>query len=140
MLRREVEQTSMSTRAVVDRQSVNSRVLPRFMSCKQLASNEMEAIKIAKAFEASLNSSFISVSISIRVQVLEKLVELSSTTGSDTAAINEEKVLRWPHFNNFVLKNTVPCRGLLSSWNALDPGNIKLPRACHLLALYQHAE
>jgi hypothetical protein len=128
----------MSTRAVVDRQSVNSRVLPRFMSCKQLASDGMEAIKIAKAFEAGLNSSFISVSI--RAQVLEKLVELSSTTGSDTAAINEEKVLMWPHLNNFVLKNTVPCRGLLSSCNALDPGNIKLPRACHLLALYQHAE
>ena len=138
MIRRETEQKGVSTSTVVSHQPVNSRLLPRFMSCKQLTSNEMEAIKIAKAFEAGLCSGFISVSI--RLQGLEKLAGLSSITGSDTAAINEEKMIRWAHFNNIVLKNTASGRGLLSSCNALDLGNIKISRACRLSVPYQHAE
>jgi len=138
MIRREIEQKRMLTSTVVSHQSVDSRMLPRFMSCKQVASDDMKAIKIAKAFEAGLCSGFITVSI--RLQGLEKLAELSSMTGSDTAAIDEEKVIRCAHFKNFVLKNTASGRGQLSNCNALDLGNIKIPRACRLSVPYQHAE
>jgi hypothetical protein len=108
------------------------------MPCKHLALDEVEAKKIAKPFEADLNHSFISVSI--RLQDLEKLLELSTMTESETAANNLEEEIMWVHFSNFVMENSVRGRELLSCCNALDSGNIKLPSACRLLNLYQHAE
>ena len=93
----------MSTSRIVNNHQFVNRLLPRFMSWKKLASDEIEEAKrSAKAFEARLSSGCIRISTH---QVLEKLVELSFMRGSDTAGTNEEEVIMWARINNFVMKN-----------------------------------